>query len=231
MCLSAISVMPAQARANDTVVLLHGVGHSKWNMYWVERALRKEGYDVVNISYPSTKYDIKALTGIIDERLENVWEASEKVHFATHSMGGLVTQHYLDTYRATIPSEKLGRVVMIAPPNGGSEVADFLKNFAPYQWSFGPAGQDLTTEKRRESQVTPYYDLGIIAGTKHWPYVVANFVIPGAHDGRVTVAKSKMDGMKDHITMHATHSFISWKPSVHKQIVSFIKEGHFKHEK
>jgi hypothetical protein len=79
--------------------------------------------------------------------------------------------------------------------------------------------------------VEPYYELGIIAGSKKWPYIAASFVIPGEHDGRVAVEKTKMDGMKDHLVLSATHSFISWKPEVHNQIINFIKNGEFKREK
>ncbi len=232
MTLLMTPVSPAQATTKDTVVLLHGIGHSRWNMYWVERAMRKEGYEVVNITYPSLKHDIGTLSGLIHEELavEKLWQKQGKVHFVTHSMGGLVTRRYLETYKSDIPQEKLGRVVMLAPPNGGSEVADFLKNFPPYKWSFGPAGQELATEARAKDLVKPYYELGIIAGSKKWPYVVANFIVPGSHDGRVTVEKTKLDGMKGHVTLPATHSFISWKPSVHKQIIAFLEKGEFSHE-
>ena len=75
-----------------------------------------------------------------------------------------------------------------------------------------------------------YYDLGIIAGNKEWPYIVAAHIIPDDSDGRVALEKTKLKGMKDHVTLSATHSFISWKPSVHKQIVYFLKHGKFKHE-
>lgn len=224
-----IATQTAQAAAKDTVVLLHGIGHSRWNMYWVERALRKEGHEVVNLTYPSLKHDITTLSKWVDERLakEKVWESPGQVHFVTHSMGGLVTLYYLEQYKAGIPAEKLGRVVMLAPPSKGSEVADLLKNFPPYKWSFGPAGQELATDVRSKNTMKPYYELGIIAGSKKWPYIVANFVIPGEHDGRVAVEKTKMDGMKDHIVLPATHSFISWKPEVHKQIIAFIGKGEF----
>jgi pimeloyl-ACP methyl ester carboxylesterase len=211
------------------VVLLHGIGHSRWNMYWAERALRKAGYDVLNISYPSLRRTIDQLADFVQARLEagQIWQSAEHVHFVTHSMGGLVTRRYLEKYRDAIPSGKLGRVVMLAPPHGGSEVADFLKDFPPYQWSFGPAGQELVTSVRTAQMAVPYYELGIIAGSKKWPYVVANFIIPGAHDGRVAVERTKLPGMRDHIVLPATHSFISWKPDVHRQIVYFLENGKF----
>jgi pimeloyl-ACP methyl ester carboxylesterase len=215
------------------VIVLHGIGHSRWNMYWVERALRKDGFEVINITYPSLRHDLNTLTAFLQGRLEKlgVWSRTGKIHFVTHSMGGLLTRHYLDIYRASIPADRLGRIVMLAPPHGGSEIADFLRDFPPYKWSFGPAGQELTTAAQRLNTARPYYDLGIIAGTRKWPYFIANFIIPGEHDGRVSVERTKLDGMKDHLTLPATHSFISWKPEVHSHIKHFLRNGSFRREK
>ncbi len=215
----------------ETIILLHGIGHNSWNMYAAQRNARKAGYEVINISYPSTKYDVQTLGVYLDVKMNNrrIWPNSKRVHFITHSMGGLVTQNYLHTHKDKIPQEKIGRIVMIAPPLGGSEIADFLKNVPPYRWVFGLAGIDLTTQKRAAVQMPPYYDLGIIAGSKHWPYFVARFMMKGDHDGRVTIESTKITGMKDHITLPATHSFISWKKSTHVQALHFIKDGHFNH--
>lgn len=216
----------------ELVVLLHGIGHSEWNMAGVEYALQKEGYSTLNIGYPSVDKKLSELSDFLDGRLdqEGVWEKGyNKVHFTTHSMGGLVVRTYLNDRKKSISDKNLGRVVMLAPPHGGSEVADLLKDFPPYQWVFGPAGQELTTEQQIKTKTDVYYDLGIIAGNKEWPYIIAAHIIPDASDGRVALEKTKLKGMKDHVTLSATHSFISWKPSVHKQIIYFLKHGKFKH--
>lgn len=222
--------MDTKANAGDLIVLLHGIGHSRWNMYAAERAMRRAGFSVLNLTYPSRKRNIDALSAFLHEQFikKNIWNGMGRVHFLTHSMGGLVARAYLEKYKAEIPQSKLGRVVMIAPPLLGSEVADFLQNFPPYKWAFGPAGQELTTAACTAVQIAPYYDLGIIAGSKKWPYVIAKFVIPGAHDGRVAVANTRLEGMKDHFIAPATHSFISWKPSTHAQAVHFILNGAFR---
>ncbi len=108
-------------------------------------------------------------------------------------------------------------------------VAAKLRNFLPYKWFYGPAGQELTTAARRRDRTKPYYDLGIIAGTRGWPYIIASLLIPGPHDGRVAVAHTKLAGMKDHVTLRATHTLIAWHPAVHRQIIHFVKEGVFLH--
>lgn len=223
---------PANAKGKDIVILLHGIGQSKWNMAGIESALEKSDYEVLNIGYPSLHNNIINLARFLNRDLtaRKIWDGeSKKIHFVTHSMGGLVLDTYLQTYKDEIPAEKLGRIVMLAPPHGGSEIADVLHDYQLYKWIYGPAGQDLTTKNRANINNKIFYDLGIIAGDKRWPYIIAAHVIPGENDGRVSVEKTKLDGMDDHITLSATHSFISWKPVVYKQIVHFLKKGKFNH--
>ncbi len=227
--IAALFLFVPSAQAAETVVLLHGIARTSASLSPVEKALVASGYEVLSINYPSTKKNLAGIVEGLHEAPLNqaFWDKAEKVHFVTHSMGGLVVQQYLNLYKAELPASKLGRVVMLAPPNGGSEVADLLHKLWPYQWYYGPAGQDLTTASRQRAAVKSYYDLGIIAGTKEWTYIVAAFVVPGVSDGRVSVEKTKLAGMKDHITVPATHTFIMDRPDVHRQVLSFLKNGAF----
>ena len=142
-------------------------------------------------------------------------------------MGGLVACRYLDLYRNKIPHDKLGRVVMLAPPNGGSDIADLVHKLPPYKWFYGRAGQSLTTKSQAQNKSEIYYDLGIIAGNKAGLYFIANLAISGENDGRVSVKQTKLKGMKDHIVVNETHTFIMNKPKVHKKIISFFEHGNF----
>ena len=218
-----------QFQKNETVVLLHGIGHSLWNMIFVERALQKAGYKTLNLSYPSRKHDIQTLAGWLAGRLaENrVWEESDKVHFVSHSMGGLVTGTYLANHKASIPPGKMGRAVMLGTPHGGSEVADFLQDNPLYQWVFGPAGQELTTQARQNNKIQPWYDLGIIAGTQNWLYPLGLLRIKEDNDGCVSVSSTKLDGMKDHLILPALHGFMGWMPGIHRQVAAFLENGAF----
>lgn len=215
----------------DTVIVLHGIGHSRLNMLGTEHALESAGYNVLNLSYPSQKHKIAELAAYLDRQLkqQRIWNNTGKVHFVGHSMGGLLTRHYLDAQKQNLPEEKLGRVVMLGTPNGGSEVADNLQNFPPYKWIFGPAGQELTTHVQKQNAARPYYELGIIAGTLGWPYIMGNFMIPGEHDGRVAVESTKLEGMKDHITLPAPHGLLAWQKNVQRQALHFLSHGRFDH--
>lgn len=232
VCLALLFAMPAHAADDprETVVILHGIALKAERMGKVEAALQEKGYDTLAITYPSTTKTIDEIAVWLHEKhlTKEFWNKAEKVHFVTHSMGGLVARRYLEKYRQT---EKLGRVVMLAPPHGGSEVADTIHNLPPYKWYYGPAGEELTTAAQAQNTDKPYYELGIIAGTKEWPYIVAAFVVPGKSDGRVSVENTKIEGMTDHVTVNGTHTFIMDKPEVHAQIVHFLGKGEFEREK
>ena len=195
----------------------------------MEVALRKERYRTLDISYPSRRGDLGSLAQFIDRRLAqaDIWITSERVHFVTHSMGGLVAARYLHDFSDRIPAGKVGRVVMLAPPSKGSELADFLSKFPPYTWLYGPAGRELTTMSWGASEILPFYEVGVIAGTTGWPYILGSALIQKPHDGRVAVERTIMDGMKDHLILLATHTFIAWKPAVHRQVIHFLKDGAF----
>jgi triacylglycerol lipase len=213
----------------DIVVLLHGIARTHRSLSPIGRALRDAGFDVLGITYPSRRDAIAELGDFVAERLarEGVWRRDGKVHFVTHSMGGLVLHRYLAAHRDDIPAGKLGRAVMIGPPHRGSEVADALKDLWFYKWFYGPAGQELTTAARARPAEGIGCEVGIIAGSRGWPYFIANRLIPRPHDGRVAVEATKLPGMADHITVPATHSLILRNAGVARQVVYFLKEGHF----
>ena len=216
---------------NETVVLLHGIGHSMMNMLFLEKALKKQGYTTYNLTYPSLRHDIKTLSKWLNDKLEKkqIWRSSDKVHFVTHSMGGLVSGFYLQDFKEVVHAEKLGRVVMLGTPHGGSEVADGLQDFWLFKLIFGPAGQELTTHARKDDQIKPDYELGIIAGTQNWMYPLGKVLIDQPHDGCVSVESTKLDGMKDHVILPVLHGFMGWSPKIQKQTLHFLEHGEFRH--
>lgn len=209
------------------VVILHGIGQSRWNMLGIARALKKAGYEARLFAYPSLRYDTEALAGLLSDHLEQtgVWSSGRPVHFVTHSMGGLVLRDYLATGRA--PQEWTGRAVMIGPPHRGSEVADIASKFSPYHWFYGPAGRQLTTVWQDANPARIGCQVGIIAGDAGWLYPIARFLFSGPHDGRVAVDRTQLDGMADHIVLPATHAMLPWRRDVHRQILAFLRTGRF----
>ena len=228
------AIIPPES-GRDIVVVLHGLGMFKEYMAPATRALEQAGFDTLPVSYAShgrAAPGVDAIAADIHAMLAdaNIWNRKGKVHFLTHSMGGVIADTLLMTKRHELPAEKIGRVVMLAPPNRGSEIADFLKDFGPYRWLFGQAGQDLTTAARARQFDPPYYDLGVIAGTAGHLYFIANLILPGggaAHDGRVSVASTEIEGMKAHFRLSVGHTAMAWNRDALKQAVTFLKTGDF----
>ena len=143
-------------------------------------------------------------------------------------MGGLVIRALLNKYRP----KNLGRVVMLGTPNQGSEVADFFKNNPIYKGFFGPAGQQLTTDQANIKDLlgTVDYELGIIAGDRSID-PISSTILVGKDDGKVSVKRSKINGMTDHVVIHTTHTFMMKNKNVIKQTDYFITHGKFQHNK
>lgn len=210
----------------DYVVLLHGISRSSKQMNKLGLYLQKEGYEVINIDYPSTDYSLEVLTDSIHADLSKKMVENKPVHFVGYSMGGLLTRTIIHKYNPT----NLGRVVQLATPNHGSEVSDFFKNNYVYKKILGSAGQQLITDQQKIEHLFGkiYYDLGIIAGNSTVAPISSIVIIPGEDDGRVSIESTRLEGMKDHIIIPASHTFLPSKEIVHQQVVHFLKNGVFK---
>jgi hypothetical protein len=195
-------------------------------MRTLERALAKEGYRVVNLDYPSRQYDIAGLTRFVQEQVESCCVgSSHKIHFVTHSLGGIVVRAYLQ--RRDLAN--LGRVVMLSPPNQGSEIVDLLRNLWPYQAVMGPAAQQLGTDGASVPNVLGpvTFSLGVITGNRSFdPF--SSWVVPGADDGKVAVERAKVEGMADFLVVPYGHTFIMGRQAVAEQTIHFLRAGHFR---
>ena len=210
----------------DCVILLHGLARTKKSMAALENALKAGGYQVVNVQYPSRTRPIEELseTAISNALAECNAMSAEKVHFVTHSLGGIMVRDYLSRHTVT----NLGRVVMLAPPNQGSEVVDRLHNNFIFKWLNGPAGQQLGTSTNalplRLGGVT--FPLGVIAGDRSINWINST-MIPGPDDGKVSVSRTKIEGMTDYWVVHTAHPFIMTNRKAIALAVTFLQDGSF----
>ncbi len=216
--------LPIASTKGDYVIVLHGIARSSSHMEPIEEHLEKEGYDVINIDYPSTDFDLEQLVEILNYDLRSKLMEDKPVHFVGYSMGGILTRAYLDKYTP----KNLGYVVQLASPNNGSEVADFVRNNYLYQEIYGPAGQELTTNNKETLKLLGKvdYELGVVAGNSTID-PISSFIIDGDDDGKVSIESTKLEGMKDHIIVSASHTFFPSNESVHKQVSHFLKYGKF----
>lgn len=229
MALAALLLLAAPARAEqgDTLVLLHGLGRTKGAMEKMEKYFTGMGYTVINVDYDSRNKDLVTLAKELDALLdEKGADKAPRLHLVGHSMGGLVIRAYVHKHRPA----NLGRVVHLGTPNRGSEVADFLSGTALFEMVYGPAGAQLVTDQSKVKDVLGPVDfpLGIIAGDRSIDPVSSWGILPGRDDGKVTIARTKVKGMTDHITLHATHTFMSSNDEVIAQTAFFLENGGFR---
>ena len=214
----------------ECVILLHGLARTSGSMEKIETRLIEEGYSVANIDYPSREFAIEKLADIAVTQGLDVCRKmnAESIHFVTHSLGGILVRQYLAEHKI----QELGRVVMLTPPNQGSNVVDKFSGLPGYELLYGPAGYQLGKDDRSiPLQLGPAnFEVGIIAGNR-----TVNFILSTAfdepNDGKVAVEDTKLRGMKDFIVVHHSHPFIMKSDEVIDLIVHFLRYGYFVSEK
>ena len=187
--------------------------------------LRRAGFTVINLDYPSTQASIEALVETHLRPLVEAQSQAARLHFVTHSMGGILVRQLLSVARPA----HLGRVVMIAPPNGGSELADRIAALPLLGRIGGPARRQLGTGPDSLPNRLPKadYPLGIIAGSRSFNPLYS-WMIDGRDDGKVSVRRAQLDGMTDFITLPYTHTFIQQRAATARQVEHFLRHGVFR---
>lgn len=209
----------------ECVILLHGLARSAHSMKKLATVLESAGYLTINVSYPSTKYPIEKLAEEVITKALATCPKKAKINFVTHSMGGILVRQFLSNNVI----KNMGRVVMLGPPNKGSQVVDRLAKLLGFKLINGPAGLQLgTSHQSVPNSLGPVdFELGIIAGTRSINPILS-LMIPKPNDGKVSVDSSKIAGMTDHIELSVTHSFMMTNETVIAQVIYFLAHGLFK---
>jgi pimeloyl-ACP methyl ester carboxylesterase len=215
------------ACASECVVLLHGLARSSMSMNKMQRELEKTGYVTANVDYPSRDHTVEALADIaVPEGLTACRAHGEvtRIHFVTHSLGGILVRQYLSGHEI----DELGRVVMLGPPNQGSNAVDELEDVPGFDWLNGPAGRQLG--KGDESvplRLGPAdFELGVIAGNRTID-PITSAVLDNPDDGRVSVEDTKLEGMADFVVVDHSHAFMMRMRRPIELTKTFLATGSF----
>lgn len=221
-----LAYRPGLQEAGDTVVLVHGLGRTPASMVVLGARLEGAGFRVVNFGYPSTSEEMETLVDSLDGAVSKCCDHGDgTVHFVTHSMGGILVRSYLSERDAPFN----GRVVMLSPPNQGSEVIDAFGDSLLLEVILGPAGARLGTDSTGiVNELGPVdYRLGIITGDRSIN-PIGSWLIPGPDDGKVSIERARLVGAADFLVVPATHTFIMNRSDVASEVVHFLREGVFR---
>ena len=211
----------------DYVVLVHGLSWFRDTLKPAEKQLNALGYHTVHVHYASRKADIGV---VVDERIrdaitEHCTDSNRKIHFVGHSMGGIMIRKYLKSYETL----NLGKVILMATPNQGTELAETLKrSITPIRKVFGKAVEELgtTSNSLPNTLGPPDFEPGIIMGSRSAFPFLSPFV-PGTDDGVVAVEAGKVERMRDFIVTPTNHCTIAREEEVLRQIAFFLVHGTF----
>jgi hypothetical protein len=211
---------------NESIILLHGMGRTRFSMSSLEKYLTNHGYHVINESYPSTQKLIEEISSThVAKAVERCQQKNTtKIHIVTHSLGGIVTRQYLQN--ASLPDGS--RIVMLSPPNQGSSLVDKIRNIPFYKWFTGKAGQQLTSDANSlVHKLKPIHqEVGIITGNRSLdPWF--SWLIKGEDDGKVSVEEARLEEMKDFLVVPHGHTFIMNSKTVQQQVLHFLQYGCF----
>lgn len=212
------------------VILLHGLIRSRSSMEGMAKYVREKGdYSTICFSYASTRAGVadhaKALRDVVSH-LEGVQE----INFVAHSLGNLVIRHYLGDQMAASPSKtidsRIRRIVMLAPPNNGADLAERLRNNPIFRVVFGVSGKELAERwgELEKRLAVPPCQFGIIAGGGGR---ATNPLLSGDDDLVVRVDETRLPGARDFVVVPSIHSFIMDRDDVRRFTLTFLQHGYF----
>lgn len=219
----------AATKSTEHVILLHGLCRTTRCMNRLDRTLSADGYTVHNVGYPSRKHDAETLiVEHIAPAIERTREAGAKqIHVVAHSLGAILIRLYSRDY----DTSDIGRVVMLGPPNQGSEIVDKLAHLSFYQWLNGPVGGQLGTnvESLPKALGPVDFETGVIAGNRSINLILSRF-LKGIDDGKVSVENTKVEGASDHRIIPCSHPYLMSNRHSIQHVRHFLAHGEFVYE-
>lgn len=208
-------------RGGPPVVLLHGLWRGWRAMQPLARALENQGFSTLNIPYASGRMPIANLVAHVRSQVEKV-AGDQPIHFITHSLGGILVRSLL---AESVPWQ-MGKIIMLAPPNRGSEIVDWSRNHPLLHRVLGPAGRSLSSDgvPRELPELPPEIEAAVIMGSR-CSIPVFRKLLGSENDGIVSAAKGRIGGLQGFSVIDADHTFIQMHPETIRLSLHFLKTG------
>lgn len=221
-------LIPSTIFGSHEVYLLHCYFCPAMVMDRIEKSCVKENFTTVNYHYKSISENLDTLGHELYREIKN--SGIDSVSFVTHSMGALVVRSMLQYSQLDEKFPDIFRIVMIAPPNHGSEMADFGSTVELLPNFLGPNLELMKTDSNSyvNNLPVPYRsEVGLIIGSLGSEKQGYNPFIKGDNDGLVTPASAKMGIEKDFAVVKEFHGLLPQRKIVCKLVVEFLKTGAF----
>ena len=224
--LSAGGACAADEHPGEIVIVVHGILNKPFVMEKIAHELEKNGYEVHNWGYPSREGLIEEHAARLGKFIDGL-DHTRKINFVGFSQGAIILRYLLSHKEI----DNIGRFVMIAPPNHGSEMAEDFYQYAWFRGLYGDKSIKQLFAKQNDFLKRvgiPSIPFGIIAGGKNDGKGFSKR-IPGDDDGTISVNSARLEGAKDMIVLPYTHTPLVFHADTAAQVVAFLKNGAFEH--
>lgn len=230
-CETAFAALERSGRvapvSGHTVILLHGLGEGRDSMAPLAKHLRTAlDATVLTFGYASVKADIDAHGRALDAVVSHLPHA-ETLSFVGHSLGNLVVRRWM-ALAAARDLARTRRMVMLGPPNQGSDLARMAARIWGLASLAEGASRDLVVDWPRvaPSLAVPTCDFGIVAGGRG-DDAGYSLLLEGDDDAVVRVAETRLPGASDFVVVPVHHAAMMRDAAVQRATAEFLQTGRF----
>ena len=195
---------------SGSVLLIHGLFMTSHIMLPIAHHLRRHGFDCFGYDYPTRIRSVDGHGRELAAFLEGF--AAATFHVVTHSMRALLLRSAVA--HSPLLAKRIRRVVMIAPPNKGSDVASFWYDRVWTRKLIVPL-EDMRSEadSRIHALPAPDLDIGVLAAE---------------HDGAVRYPYTFLATEKDRMVLPSSHTLILLRRDAAQAVERFLSTGSFR---
>lgn len=230
-CRAAFAALAESGRvppvAGETVILLHGLGEGRASMQPLAEHLRRSlDATVLTFGYASVKADIDAHGRALAAVVAGL-PAAKRISFVGHSLGNLVVRRWM-TIAAPVDLARAHRMVMLGPPNQGSDLARMAARIWGVAETAEGAARDLLVEWQRVAPglAVPECPFGIVAGGKGDDAGYSPLLV-GDDDAVVRVDETRLPGADDFLVLPVHHAAMMQDAAVQRATSAFLETGRF----